>query len=76
MLGRLYLQSDLLPDAARKEFKQLLRQYVDLRAQIAFLHHDATDVETAQAATRSESIHQQMWKVIKDVPEQVVAANQ
>jgi hypothetical protein len=67
-LGGLYLQSDLLPDAARKEFKQLLRQYVDLRAQIAFLHHDATNVETAQAATRSESIHQQMWKVIKDVP--------
>jgi hypothetical protein len=64
-LGGLYLQSTLLPDPPRKAFKQLLRQYVDLRAQIAFLHHDATDQETAKAATQSERIHQQMWNVLK-----------
>ena len=69
VLGGLYLQSDLLPDASRKAFKQLLRQYVDLRAQIAFLHHDATDKETAQTTAQSERIHEQMWKVIKAVPE-------
>ena len=36
-LETLYLQSDLLPDASRKAFKQSLRQYVDLRSQIALL---------------------------------------
>ena len=65
VLSGVYLQSDLLPDAARKAFKQRLRQYVDLRAQIAFLHHDANDKETAQATIHSEKIHEQMWKVIK-----------
>ena len=69
VLSGLYLQSDLLPDGPRQAFKQLLRQDVDLRAQIAFLHHDATGKETAQAAAQSERIHEQMWKVIKAAPE-------
>ena len=64
-LGGLYLQSDLLPDAPRKAFKQLLRQYVDLRAQLAFLHHNTANRETAQAVAQSERIHEQMWKLIK-----------
>ena len=64
-LGKLYLQSDFLPDGPRKAYKQLLGQYVDLRAQIAFLHRDSTDQETAQAAAQSEGIHQQMWKVVQ-----------
>lgn len=65
VLDGLYLQSDLLPDGTRKAFKQLLRQYVDLRAQIAVLHRDATDRETAKAAIESERIHKQMWNVLK-----------
>lgn len=65
VLGGLYLESDFLPDASRKSFKQLLRQYVDLRAQIALLHRDTTDKETAEATGQSERIHQQMWQVVK-----------
>ena len=65
VLDGLYLQSDLLPDGARKAFKQLLRQYADLRAQVAFLHHDATDQETAKVAIQSERTHKQMWNVLK-----------
>ena len=65
VLGGLYLQSDLLPDAPRKAFKQFLRQYVDQRAQIALLHHDASDQATAQAMVQSEKIHRQMWNVVK-----------
>jgi hypothetical protein len=65
VLSGIYLQSDLLPDAARKVFKQRLREYVDLRAQIAFLHHGAAHKETAQTTIQSEKIHAQMWQAIK-----------
>ena len=68
-LGGLYLQSNLLPNPPRKAFKQLLRQYVDLRAQIALLHHDSTARETAQTTARSEQIYEQMWRVIQPVAE-------
>lgn len=68
-LGGLYLQSDLLPDAPRIAFKRLLRQCVDLRAQVALLHHDTTDDQTAQTMAQSERIHGEMWKVIKNVAE-------
>lgn len=68
-LGGLYLQSSLLPDPPRKAFKQLLRQYVDLRAQIALLHHDLSDAQTAQTTAKSERIHEQMWKVIQAAAE-------
>lgn len=68
-LGGLYLQSDLLPEAPRKAFKQLLRQAVDLRAQIAFLHHDETNNETGQAMAHFERINEQMWEIIKALPE-------
>lgn len=69
VLGELYLQSDLLPDGPRLAFKRLLRQYVDLRAQIALLHHDTTDDQTAQTMAQSERIHGEMWKLIKGVAE-------
>ena len=68
-LGGLYLQSSLLPDPPRKAFKQLLRQYVDLRARVAFLHHDTSDPETAQTTAQSEKIHEQMWKLIQTAAE-------
>ena len=68
-LGGLYLQSSLLPDPPRKAFKQLLRQYVDLRAQVALLHHDTSDAETAQTTAQSEKIYEQMWKLIQTAAE-------
>ena len=51
-LGGLYLQSSLLPDPPRKAFKQLLRQYVDLRAQVA-LSTTTLDAETARTTAQS-----------------------
>lgn len=65
-LETLYLQSDLLPDVSRKAFKQNLRQYVDLRSQIALMRHDATPAETAALSDQSDSIHAQMWKAVKE----------
>jgi hypothetical protein len=65
-LEALYLQSSLLPDAARGSFKQLLRDYIDLRSQIAGLHHDATEKEISELTARSEAIHGQMWNVVKE----------
>ena len=68
-LAGLYQESNLLPDPPRKAFKRLLRQYVDQRAQIALLHRDQTDSETAQTTAHSEKIFEQMWKLIQPVAE-------
>jgi hypothetical protein len=65
VLGGLYLQSDFLPDAQRKAFKQLLRQYVDLRAEIVHFHHYGTIQETGRATAQSDQLHAQMWKLVK-----------
>jgi hypothetical protein len=64
-LSGLYLQSSLLPDPPRAEFKQLLGKYVDERAAIARLRRDRTDREIAVAEDRSKSIQDQMWLVLK-----------
>jgi hypothetical protein len=64
-LGTLYLQSSVLPDAPRKAFKQILRQYVAFRAQAALLRHDASAKETAQAIAQAEDLQDQMLNVIK-----------
>jgi len=64
-LEALYLESDLLPDASRRAFKQNLRQYVELRSQIAFLRRDPTSAETAARTARSDAIHAQIWKAVK-----------
>jgi hypothetical protein len=65
-LEAFYLQSSLLPDAARASFKQLLREYIDLRARVADLRHDATAKEASEFSARSEAIHDQMWNVVKE----------
>jgi hypothetical protein len=68
-LGGLYLESSLLPDPPRNAFKRLLRQYVDLRAQVAHLHRDTADAQTARATAQSEKIYEQMWKLIRAAAE-------
>jgi hypothetical protein len=55
-----------LPDAARASFKQLLREYIDLRSKVAGLTHDATAKEASEFSARSEAIHGQMWNVVKE----------
>jgi hypothetical protein len=65
-LEGLYLQSSLLPDESRKTFKQLLRQYVDLRSKVALLRRNTSSAEAAEMSAQSEVLHAQMWKVVKD----------
>jgi hypothetical protein len=65
-LEGLYLQSNFLPDAPRKTFKQLLRKYVDLRSRVALMRHDATTAEAAEMSSRSDAIHAQMWNAVKE----------
>lgn len=66
VLGGLYLQSGLLPEAERMEFKQQLHQYVSLGAQMAGLHHDGTSEQAAQVVAQADAIHGRMWKVIQN----------
>ncbi len=65
-LGGLYLQTSLLPDLPRREFKQQLRQYLDLRRQVSQLHHDASSEQAAQMIDHSNAIHGRMWKLIQE----------
>ena len=65
-LEALYLESDLLPDTSRKAFKQNLRQYVELRSQIALMRRDATSAEATAMTAQSDAIHAQMWKAVKE----------
>jgi hypothetical protein len=65
-LRALYLRSSLLPDPQRGQFKKLLRQYLDTRADNALIiRRDLTAEEVAQAAARSETIHSQMWELVR-----------
>jgi len=66
VLGGLHLQSGLLPAAARQQFNELLRQYVDLRAQLAALRRDPTADQVTQLVAESDAIHQRMWNVIQE----------
>ncbi len=68
-LGALYLQSSLLPDASRQAFKQLLRKYVDQRAEGPLVARGRTDAEILQAAAEAENMQNQMWRVLKDAAE-------
>jgi len=66
VLGALYLQSSLLPEAPRKEFRQQLRRYVDLRGQLLAFHRDLTAEQLEPVVLQSDEVHQRMWKVIQD----------
>ncbi|HYJ05171.1 MAG TPA: hypothetical protein VEX43_08555 [Chthoniobacterales bacterium] len=68
-LWGLFEQSDLLSEASRAEFKQLLGKYVAQRATVARLLRDRTDSELAEDEARSESIQEQMWSVLKGAAE-------
>jgi hypothetical protein len=54
-IGTTYLRADFLPEVARAEVRDLLREYVDVRLAAA----ETGDV--APAIKRSEEIHNQLW---------------
>jgi hypothetical protein len=65
VLGALFLQSRLLPEAARKEFRQQLRRYLDLRGQVVTFHRDVTAEQLAPLVAESDAIQERMWNVIQ-----------
>ena len=69
-LQALYLRSSLLPDPQRGQFKRLLREYVDVRADDRLLERDLTSQEVAEAAARSEGLHAKMWQSVKSMAQQ------
>ena len=69
-LRGLYLRSTLLPDSQRGQFKKLLRQYVDQRADPNLIHRDVSADEVAQAVARSESLQGQMWELVRAMAQQ------
>jgi hypothetical protein len=69
VLSGLYLQSSLLPEAARRPFKQTLREYVDYRTGIALTHHKGSVAQLATLAVRAEALHGQMWQEVKSTAE-------
>ena len=66
-LRALYLRSSLLPDPQRGQFKKLLRQYVDTRADNTLIQRDLTADDVAHAAARSVAIHGQMWELVREM---------
>jgi hypothetical protein len=58
-IGTTYLRTRLLPEPQRTETAKLLREYVDVRLP-DFRQGDAT-LTIAQAITRSEELHEQLW---------------
>jgi hypothetical protein len=69
-LGSLYLRSGLLPDGPRRQFKQLLRQYVDIGADPSLATHDVTAQDLAALLPRAEAAHKQMWNLVAELSRQ------
>ena len=59
-IGTTFLRADLLPDTHRTEVRHLLRDYVDLRVEIAQSIEDDRD-QIEQAVKKSEEIHNKLW---------------
>lgn len=61
VLNGLYLQSSLIPEPQRKEFRTLLREYVDLRTDKTLLEGGLTQEIFAQRTNQSDDLHRLMW---------------
>jgi hypothetical protein len=60
-LSSIYQWCRLLPEPQRPEFKELLRQYIDLRTDVSHLQHGLTTEEVARRVVRAEDLHRRMW---------------
>ncbi len=67
VLTALWLRSSLLPEPQCREFMPLLRQYVEIRAEVAGLKHEITAAEFASRIEQAEVLHRRMWEVVKTV---------
>ena len=64
-LTALYLQSSLLPEPQRKQFKQQLRRYVDQMADIALRQRELTEEEMTASLIRVEESYREMWELVR-----------
>jgi hypothetical protein len=61
------MRSSLLSEPQRSQFKRLLRQYVDVRADDELIQRSLTPQEVAGVSARAEGIHARMWDFIKSM---------
>jgi hypothetical protein len=66
-LNALYLRSSLLPMPERSEFKQLLREYVEIRAAPTAYGQDRSIPELRAAFQKSAGLHQRMWELARSL---------
>jgi hypothetical protein len=62
-IGTAILRTDFLPESKRSISRQLLKQYVDIRVEVA-LHPE----KVAQLIKASEALHDQLWSLLALVP--------
>jgi len=58
-----YLRADLLPESQRDATRRLLREYVDLRANVASLVRQPDGLQ--QIIVRSEQIQNELWRQVR-----------
>jgi hypothetical protein len=63
LLHGMLLQSTLLPEGARAQFRQLFGQFVDAR--LAFFDARRNLVAVEQAINLTEELHRQMWELVR-----------
>ncbi len=66
-LNALYLRSMLLPMPERAGFKQLLREYVEIRAAPTVYGQDRSIPELRAAFQKSAGLHQRMWELARSL---------
>ncbi|MCW1924461.1 hypothetical protein OKA05_17980 [Luteolibacter arcticus] len=64
-LAALNLRSDFLPDPARREFKALLRDYIDVHLDATSPKAASSDAEFSARAERSEELHSRMRRLVR-----------
>ena len=66
-LNAVYLQSSMIPEPGRKEFKRRLRQYVDLRTDTGRFKAGITQDDFAQLVKQTDALHRQMWEQVRSI---------
>lgn len=61
VLSAIYLQSSLMPDAERIEFKHALRAYIEVRTQADLLDGDVALDQLPERLQQTEALHARMW---------------
>jgi hypothetical protein len=63
--GALGLRSGELPEPQRTEFRDLLREYLAMQADVALMQRGVTPEELSARAARADALHRQMWEIVR-----------